>query len=271
MALTSQQCEFFHSFGYLVLPGLLADDVDWMAEEHGKVFEKNGVVHDGTKRSFIVPFIDQTEKLCTLLDHPKVLEVLGSLLGDDFNYVGSDGSYYSGSTNWHDDGGHRPGGLTFAKFHIYLDTLTRDTGCIRVIPGSHLSGGWRDQLRKNIWLQPFSETIGVLGSDIPCVAIGNQPGDVAVLNHTTYHATFGGGPARRHFDLNLSSRAKTEEELADLEKFILPKERTKEKPSKYAPGVQDIMLGTATPERMRHLEQVIERENLDRAAWEATQ
>ena len=39
MALTSQQCEFFHSFGYLVLPGLLADDVDWMAEEHGKVFE----------------------------------------------------------------------------------------------------------------------------------------------------------------------------------------------------------------------------------------
>ena len=92
-----------------------------------------------------------------------------------------------------------------------------------------------------------------------------------MLNHTTYHASFGGGPARRHFDLNLSSRAKTEDELADLEKFILPKERTKEKPSKYAPGVQDIMLGTATPERMRHFEQVIERENLNRAAWEATQ
>ncbi|MDE0041053.1 MAG: hypothetical protein OXT74_03395, partial [Candidatus Poribacteria bacterium] len=130
MALTPQQCEFFHSFGYLVLPGLLADDVDWMSEEHQKVFEKNDIVHDGTKRTYVVPFIDQTEKLCTLLDHPKVLEVLGSLLGDDFNYVGSDGSYYSGNTSWHDDGGHRPGGLTFAKFHIYLDTLTRDTGCI---------------------------------------------------------------------------------------------------------------------------------------------
>ena len=39
MALTPQQCEFFDSFGYLVLPGLLADDVDWMVEEHRKVFE----------------------------------------------------------------------------------------------------------------------------------------------------------------------------------------------------------------------------------------
>ena len=142
MTLTPQQCTFFESFGYLILPGLLTDDIEWIIQEHQKVFEQKGIVHDGTKRSFIVPFIDESEHLSTLLDHPNVVGVLSSLLGD-FNYVGGGGNYYSGDTNWHDDGGHRIGGLVFVKFHIYLDPLTRETGCIRVIPGSHLDGKWR--------------------------------------------------------------------------------------------------------------------------------
>ena len=104
MALTSQQCTFFKTFGYLYLPDYLTEDIDWMAEEHRKIFEKKGIKHDGTKRSQIVPFIDQSERLCTLLDHPKVLEVIGALLGEDFNYIGGDGNYYSGDTGWHSDG-----------------------------------------------------------------------------------------------------------------------------------------------------------------------
>ena len=56
MTLTPQQCAFFEAFGYLILPGLMSDDIDWIIEEHGKVFEQQGVVHDGSKRSMIVPF-----------------------------------------------------------------------------------------------------------------------------------------------------------------------------------------------------------------------
>ena len=51
MALTSAQCEFFKLFGYLYLPNLLTEDIDWMTEEHGAGFEQKGMVHDGTKRS----------------------------------------------------------------------------------------------------------------------------------------------------------------------------------------------------------------------------
>lgn len=91
--LSPQQRTFFESLGYLVLPGLLADEIDWITEEHQKVFEKKGVVHDGTKRSFLVPFLDESARLCTLLDHPKVIGVLNSLLGGDFNYVGGGGNY----------------------------------------------------------------------------------------------------------------------------------------------------------------------------------
>jgi len=252
-----QQRNFFESLGYLILPGLLADDIDWITDEHQKVFEKKGVVHDGTKRSFIVPFIDESERLCSLLDHPNIVGVLGSLLGDDFNYVGGGGNYYRGDTNWHDDGGHRVGGLIFVKFHIYLDPLTRETGCIRIIPGSHLYGDWRDQLQK-IRLQAFSEDLGTRGVDVPCVAAETNPGDVVVLNHTTYHASFGGGPARRHLDLNASGRARTDAEFSDLDKFIKIIEGFKRE--KEAKGEKDMILNTASPERMRHLEQVIGRE-----------
>ena len=205
MALTLAQCEFFKLFGYLYLPNLLTEEIDWLTEEHRAVFEKKGMVHDGTKRSQIVPFIDQSERLCTLLDHPKVLEVIGSLLGEDFNYVGGDGNYYSGDTGWHSDGAHRVG--LYAKFHLYLDPLTRDTGCIRVIPGSHLFGEWRKRIEQ---VRGSNEALGIDGSDVPCAAIETEPGDVVVFNHNIYHASFGGGCSRRHFDLNVASRAKTD-------------------------------------------------------------
>ena len=263
MKLTIQQCAFFQSFGYLILPGLLADEMDWIIEEHRNVFEKNGVVHDGSKRSFLVPFFDKSARLCTLFDHPNVVGVLSSLLGDDFNYVAGGGNYYSGDTNWHDDGGHRVGGLVFVKFHVYLDALTRETGCIRMIPGSHLRGEWRDQLQK-VRLQAFSEDLGIGGNDVPCVAAETKPGDVVVLNHTTYHASFGGGPARRHLDLNACSRARTDAEFKDLDKFIKIIDGFKQQ--KEITRREDMILSTASPERMRHLEQVIERERYLRNA-----
>lgn len=59
MTITPQQKQFFATFGYLVLPGLLKEEIGWITEEFEAVFRDRGVVHDGTKRSVIVPFIDQ--------------------------------------------------------------------------------------------------------------------------------------------------------------------------------------------------------------------
>ena len=87
MQLTTQQISFFDTFGYLVLPGLVANDIDWITSEFEAVFQGRGVVHDGSKRSTVVPFIDQREQLSTLLDHPNVTGLIGSLIGDDFNHT----------------------------------------------------------------------------------------------------------------------------------------------------------------------------------------
>src|SRR5580698_6994812 len=127
--------DFFDTFGYLLLPGLLAGDIDWITQEFEAVFTDRGLVHDHTQRTCVVPFIDARERLSALLDHPRIEGLAASLLGDEFNYVGSDGNYYAGDTGWHSDGFHTVG--RFIKIALYLDPVSRNTGALRVIPGSH--------------------------------------------------------------------------------------------------------------------------------------
>ena len=78
-----------------------------MLEQFADTFpqDNKAIVHDGSKRTCVVPFIDQ--KMSTLLDDPRILAIGSSLLGEDFNYMGSDGNYYTGDTAWHRDGFHK--------------------------------------------------------------------------------------------------------------------------------------------------------------------
>ena len=87
----------------------------------------------------MVPFIDQSEYLSGLLDDPRIDDVASDLLGEDYNYTGSDGNFYVGDTRWHSDGYARSKYRNI-KFAFYLDPVDRDTGCLRVIPGSHHRG-----------------------------------------------------------------------------------------------------------------------------------
>src|SRR6476620_3064488 len=104
MALTAQQCSFFETFGFLVFPGLVAEDLDWINAGFEEIFSGLREKHDGTRRT--IAGTDTSERLCRLLDHPKVLEVAASLLGDDFNYLGGDANYYVSDSGWHSDGWH---------------------------------------------------------------------------------------------------------------------------------------------------------------------
>jgi hypothetical protein len=141
--LTDHHKSFFDTFGYLGFPGLLKDRVDEIIRGFEEVFaghgEGNGRSrHDGTKRSCIPQFVDLHAGLSTLLDDPRILAIAGGLLGEDFNYAGSDGNYYVGDTGWHSDG--RSAHHLNIKLAFYLDPVARDTGCLRVTPGSHKLG-----------------------------------------------------------------------------------------------------------------------------------
>lgn len=253
LVLTPQQKTFFNTFGFLAFPGLLKDRIDEIIREFEAIFAKrggghHGAPHGGKQRSCIVPFLDQSEVLCSLLDDPRIHGIATGLLGEDFNYMPSDGNYYAGDTGWHSDGWHPE--TLHVKIAFYLDPLTRDTGCLRVIPGSHqLGDGFASAL--NAQIHGCTETWGLHGRDVPAVALETTPGDILVFNHNTKHAAFGGGGWRRMFTMNLCQRY-PEERLAELREYLSGVSRFW-----VDRAYGEIMMKTAGPQRRRHLEQVM--------------
>jgi hypothetical protein len=255
MYLTPQQRGFFQTFGFLAFPGLFAEQIAAITQSFEDVWQQHGgghggKAHDGTARSALVPFIDKDERLCALLDDPRILEIAGGLLGDDFNYMGSDGNFYVGDTRWHSDG-WRTNGVRHIKMAFYLDPVSADSGCLRVIPGSCLT---EDRFAQALQgeIRQSQELWGIEGRAVPAIALETRPGDLILFDHNTKHAAFGGGARRRMFTINLCQRYPAEllpelrETIAGAARFWL--ERV------YG----EAMVRTAGPERMRHLEQVMD-------------
>jgi hypothetical protein len=249
--LTSQQHTHFDTFGYLVFPGLLADRIDAITQ----AFEDNwgqggqdGRRHDGSAHSCLVQFMDRNPVLHTLLDDPRTHDILTGLLGDDFNYVGSDGNYFVGDSQWHSDTYGVPGGLRFIKMAFYLDPVTRHTGALRVIPGSHRLGEpFAERLQQEI--RECEARWGVTGPQVPAVSLDSKPGDVVVFDHALKHASFGGSNRRRMFTMNCCQRFPAEH-IPYLRQYI-----------GYHAVYQverlhhDLLVDTANPARLIHLEQ----------------
>jgi hypothetical protein len=256
--LTEQQLNHFHTFGFLILRQLLAPaEVCWVTDEFVTVIERHGggKSHDGAKRTFMVPTIDYSERLCTLLDDERIVGIASSLLGADFSYASGDGNYYSGDTGWHPDGAYPE--LFAIKIAFYLDPLTRDTGCLRVIPGSHRPGSiWR---AGEAHPGKAGELWGIPPTEIPgAFAVETMPGDVVVFYHDLWHASFGGSQRRRMFTMNLIKQGKTGEELARVDQYLrhhCPVAHGFKIGGMYT----DLMLDTADDKRLAHLAQLHER------------
>ncbi len=253
-----QQLRSFEAFGFLSFPRLFADEIGKITDAFEEVWATHGGGHHGRRhdreqRSALVPFIDQNEYLCGLIDDPRIEGVIGSLLGDDFNYAGSDGNFYVGDTGWHSDGYLRYPKYMSVKMAFYLDPVTRDTRCLRVIPGSHKLGDKFAESLQEVAASSkenrIEELWGIHGSEVPAVALETQPGDLLMFNHRIKHSSFGGSDGRRMFTMNFQQRFR-EDDLEELRADIANSARF---------WVEDpygeTMLRTASPARMVHLEQ----------------
>ena len=258
MRLTEQELSFFDAFGFLKFPGLFLAEIDSITEAFERIWTANGGGHHGgphdhKRRSALVLFADQDEYLCGLMDDPRIDGVIGSLLGDDYNYTGSDGNFYVGDTAWHSDGYDRYPQCASVKMALYLDPVTIDAGCLRVIPGSHklddrYAGALQHVLvssREN----NAEDQWGVTGSEVPAIALETVPGDLLMFNHRIKHSSWGGGDRRRMFTMNFQQRFHAEdidmlrEDIAQKSRFWV------EEP--YGAT----LVTTASPQRMVHLEQ----------------
>ena len=257
--LTEQQLAFFETFGYLHFPGLLADCIDKVIEEFETIWESHGGghggrAHDPTRRSCIVPFPDLSEYLSALLDDPRIHDIAAGILGDDFNYTSGDGNLYAGDTAWHSDG-FTAEGIPGIKIAFYLDRLTRETGALQVIPGSHRVGdSYADGLQRD--LANSDTLLGASGEEVPSVAFEVIPGDIVAFNHNLKHAAFGGTGRRRMYTMNFCAH--------------YPDDRLQEFREALATGARfwidrihgEAMIRTAGPERWVHLRQVRENDTL---------
>ena len=257
MRLTDQQIRFFETFGYVGFPGLFDAEAQAISDAFEDVWAAHGGGHHGREhdhqdRSAMLPFADEHEYLSALIDDPRIDGPIATLLGDDYNYTASDGNLYVGDTRWHSDGTLEPKPLSI-KIAFYLDPVAADTGCLRVIPGSHLATdayaqaihegapGYYDNDARGVW--------GVTGRDVPAVALESEPGDMLLFNHLTKHAAFGGSTRRRMFTLNYEKRW-PDDRLDELREKIGQNARFW---AERAYG--DAMIRTAGPKRMRHLAQ----------------
>jgi hypothetical protein len=251
-SISELQLNFFSTFGYLTFPGLLVDDLAEIATEFDGVLASRAPRPDGSR--LIAPFLDQSERLCELLDDPRIVEIASALCGSDFNYLSSDGRAASGDTWWHPDHLYLcDSGAPFIKIAAYLDPVYKDTGSLRVIPGSHLlhPAEWKLHLNGH---RP-EEVFGISGGEVPAVALESEPGDVIVFDARLVHASFGGGDARRMLGIVLAPRFAGPIQRQLLRAFL-----------GFAAGISapddrpygKRMIETASPERMRHLQQVID-------------
>ena len=212
----------------------------------------DGQPHDGVRRSVFVPFIDQSERLSALIDDPRIHDLAATLIGDDFNYATSLGNYFVGDTPWHSDV-KSSGPYTRVRFAFYLDPVTAASGALRIIPGTQcLDDAFGHRVHDVFQDREHNRSDsdwGTEATNIPCVVLDSQPGDVIVFNQRIKHAAFGGNERRRMFTLDVQQRhQETDLDLLREDITLLASHWNEEA---YGPA----MLATAGPERHQHLEQ----------------
>lgn len=247
----------FDTFGFVVKPQLFpAPEMDAISREFDAAMreELDGPGTELAERRTILDWFRGRPEAAYLETDPRIRGKVDELLGPENSLKdNNDGNLYVGDTVWHPDLGWDPaipegmndpyrlaGNLTnhyrpSIKVAFYLDPVGRDSGCLRVIPGSH-----RNPYHDSLWslhldipararsyghvtaklLQmwerdtgspeggqellrdPEVNVFGIPPAEVPAHAIESEPGDVVFFSHQLWHASFGGCRGRRMFTLN---------------------------------------------------------------------
>ncbi len=215
--LTEEQAAHFRTFGFLVRRALFSsEEMKAIERDFDEVMaeERNGEPFTGEKSQTVLWFLEHRPSLTSLAEDDRIYNAVEQLLGPDFLWVLSDGNMYVGDTQWHSATDGAPPVLDHVKVVIYPDPLTEDTGCLRVIPGSHRPE-YQQHLRalREQFDDPGKRPFGVVGADVPAYALESEPGDVVFTSENLWHASFGGRPGRRMFNMNYYENPTTAEQV----------------------------------------------------------
>ena len=218
--LTSGQISHFETFGFLVLRQVLtANEVETIHRETDEIFDeaRGGKPYSG-KLEVIHPFFERRPLMASLVADDRIYSIGEGLLGPDFFLDVTEGWRHTGTTTWH-GGGRFAERLPDIKISFYIEPLIRDTGCLRVVPGSHIRG-------EPDLLEPLrvvtdtaaqdSKPYGVPQSELPSVALESRPGDVVVFTESLLHASFGGSAGRYQHAMTYVQTPVQEKDIAQV-------------------------------------------------------
>ena len=206
--LTDPQRDFFKTFGYVVLKGVLfAEELETVRIEFNNMLAEqySHTPYDGSVRHWTPMMDEDTPFLANLMEDVRFFSVAKQLYGDDVLGVIVDGNRYTGDTHWHRDTAtvHQFG----VKFAFYLQSVDVDTGALRVIPGTH-------RLPND---DEFAQGVrSMLGESVPATALVSEPGDVVAFDIRLWHASFGGSHDRQMCTVVYYANPKNPEELEAL-------------------------------------------------------
>ena len=224
--LTDAQVAHFQTFGFLVLRNAFSSaEMDVIRDHFDEVMTANrdGTPFDGAKTQTVLWFVEQNPELARLAEDDRIYGPVGQLLGEDFIWVLSDGNLYVDDTQWHGGSGQSEERSTALSKHIkvaiYPDALTRETGALRVIPGSHITE-YQEHLKVLTaqYEDPDARPLGFSGPGVPSLALESNPGDVVFFSERLCHTAFG-GHNRRMFTLIYYEEPKTLEQVEWLRQY----------------------------------------------------
>ncbi len=222
--LTDQQLAHFSTFGFLLLKqAFSAAEMAAFTRAAEELWRQDPTPEKNEERRLNY-FVERQPLLTRMVADERIHAVVHDLLGDRFIWVGSEGNISNRrDINWHPDRKYYRSGeeerihFPQVKAMLYLQKLGRDSGCLRVIPGSQRMPYHKDLAQQEI--DPASRPFGLEAQDIPCHALESEPGDVIFFDHCIWHSVSGGMQGRRYIGLKFAARPFAADHLESLETY----------------------------------------------------
>lgn len=200
---------FFRAFGFLIFRSFLeAGEFEALKKEFAEEISRHhlgrkfnpAAESEADRRYWSIMMTSRTPTHVALLEDQRLITLARQLYASDVIGIKVQSNRFGGSTPWHRDTYTADrGGVKFIAYH---EPVTRETGALRLIPGSHLLG--------NNYL--FAEKMSRLSADtVPGHALETRPGDVIAFDMRAWHGTVG-GHERHATDFSYYNDPRTQDE-----------------------------------------------------------